>query len=102
MESDFQKKLIDFLNLVCPIVIRVNAGRFRRGGRYISGAKKGTPDIIGMTHKGKFFGIEVKSKDGKPTNEQIKMIEEIKSKCGIGLIVLEGDNFDEISKELEL
>ena len=40
---------------------RTNAGSFRRGGRYIAGAKRGTPDLTGYAPDGRYVAIEIET-----------------------------------------
>jgi Holliday junction resolvase len=47
-----------------------------------SSSEKGLPDIAG-SYKGTFIAIEVKSKRGKPTVEQVQFLEQIKLTGGI-------------------
>jgi hypothetical protein len=47
---------------------------------------RGTSDIIGCLNDGRFLAIEVKSKTGKPTKEQIEFIEKINSLGGLAFI----------------
>jgi hypothetical protein len=42
----------------------------------------GVPDIIGC-YRGKMFGIEAKSKSGKPTDRQLHEIEKINAAGGV-------------------
>ncbi len=62
--------------------------------------RKGIPDIIGCTPKGKFFAIEVKWGAGKPSPLQTYNIEEIRKRGGLGLIAWDLDSvIDYLSDE---
>lgn len=50
-------------------VIRVNSGWATMSGRVIQLAPEGSPDII-VCYKGKFIGLEIKSKTGKQRKAQ--------------------------------
>ena len=50
--------------------------------------KSGVPDIVGC-YMGKFFGIEVKSGNNKPTMLQVKNLREIREAGGIALVINE-------------
>lgn len=54
--------------------------------RYGVGGKGGS-DLIGLTRDGKFAAIEVKIGRGKPTPEQIKFVEFVRSKGGRAAVV---------------
>lgn len=42
----------------------------------------GSSDLIGLTDKGIFFAIEVKTKTGKASKEQLNFIEQVKASGG--------------------
>jgi len=48
--------------------------------------RKGVSDILGILPDGRFLAIEVKSKVGRPSPEQLKFISDIQSKNGIAFI----------------
>ena len=50
--------------------------------------KSGVPDIVGC-HKGKFFGIEVKAGNNKPTELQKHQLKLITEAGGIAMVVNE-------------
>lgn len=43
----------------------------------------GSSDLIGLTSKGQFFAIEVKTSTGRPTKQQLTFISAIKEKGGL-------------------
>lgn len=61
-----QNKLMYWRQNTSP-VYDVRGGSFRKMSRH---AKKGVPDIL-VIIKGKFLGLEVKSKVGKPSSDQL-------------------------------
>lgn len=78
-ESEIQKAIIEYLEYSNIYVVRVNSGSFYQSykskdgtikSRRISGAKQGTPDLLGC-YKGKFFALEVK-KDKKEITKWAK------------------------------
>jgi len=48
-----------------------------------SGLCKGGSDIIGIAPDGRFLAIEVKTKTGRPTKEQLRFIEVVRNAGGI-------------------
>lgn len=52
---------------------------------------KGTSDILGITKQGRFFALEVKRKDGKPSEAQLVFIDKIKRMNGIAEVVFSVD-----------
>ena len=55
-------------------------------GRTFTG-KKGVPDVIGFTKKGKFLGVEIKAGKDKLSPEQKQFHEDLKEKGGISVII---------------
>jgi len=57
---------------------------------YIGGlaGNNGTPDIIGC-HRGRFFGIEAKAGTNKPTDLQMKRLQQIADTGGLALVINE-------------
>ena len=54
----------------------------------------GVPDIVGCYH-GKFFGIECKAGNNKPTALQQKNLDNIKAMGGVALVINE-DNLEDV------
>lgn len=61
--------------------------------------KSGVPDIIGC-HQGRFFGIECKAGNNKPTALQLKNLEQIRNSGGVALVINE-ENMHDTEKLLE-
>ena len=61
------------------------------------GSTVGCPDILGI-YKGKFLGIEVKTKSGKLSERQALFIEQINLEGGIAFVAR---SVDDVIKELE-
>lgn len=59
----------------------------------------GIPDIVGCIN-GRFFAIECKSGNNKPTRLQISQMEEI-VRCGGVALVINEDNIGEVRQTLE-
>ena len=88
-ETNFQKKIIEYLESVDAYVFKHNASAI---------SKAGVPDII-CCYKGLFIGVEVKKDNkSKPTELQKYNLNKI-NKCGGVGIVLRPDKF-ELFKEL--
>ena len=47
------------------------------------GLCKGSSDLIGITNKGKFFAIEVKTEKGRTSKEQEQFLEHVRLRGGI-------------------
>jgi len=60
--------------------------------------KSGVPDIVGV-YQGRFFGIECKAGNNKPTPLQQKNLREIEEAGGLAIVVNE-DNMLEIENYL--
>ena len=85
-ESVIQKGIMDYLALYAktnPIYFfRAGAGAVKTmQGRYFKTGKSGLSDIVAVV-KGKFIGLEVKTKTGKQTQSQKKAEREIKEAGG--------------------
>lgn len=59
----------------------------------------GAPDFL-VCHKGKFFGIECKAGDNKPTALQFKNLHRIQECGGVALVVNE-HNVDQLKSAME-
>lgn len=55
--------------------------------------RNGMPDIVGMCKNGRFFAIEVKSKNGKPTELQLLEHNAIQENHGICAICYSFDDY---------
>lgn len=87
-EKAIENQILDWLNTV-PLCFawkhHANGARkktFRNATKY---CPSGIPDIVGL-YKGVFFAIEVKSKTGKVSEVQLKMIEKILGCRGVAFI----------------
>lgn len=88
-ESDIQKQILSFLclnGIYCWTnktqgTYDPTCGAFRRNN-----TKKGISDIIGILPGGRFLAIEVKSKYGKPSPEQMVFLAEIARYGGLAFI----------------
>lgn len=88
-ETNFQKKIIKYLESINAYVFKHNASAI---------SKAGVPDII-CCYRGLFIGVEVKKDNkSKPTELQKYNLNKINNCGGIG-IVLRPDTF-ELFKEL--
>ena len=85
-ESIIQKAVLDYLELFSRThniyYFRAGAGAVKtQQGRYFKTGKAGLSDIIAL-FKGKFIGLEVKTKTGRQTQSQKKAEREIKEAGG--------------------
>lgn len=80
-ESEILNEIIRALYDAGNQVFRVNVGRVKIGGRIFStGVPKGHSDLYGFRRDGQIFYIEVKAGKNKPTVEQVKFLEDMRSK----------------------
>jgi penicillin-binding protein-related factor A (putative recombinase) len=56
----------------------------------------GTPDFL-VCYKGKFIGIEAKTRGNKPTQLQLKNLTEIEYAGGLAIVINE-DNIDQLER----
>jgi Holliday junction resolvase len=61
--------------------------------------RSGVPDIVG-SYKGRFFAIECKAGNNKPTPLQLNEIKAINDSGAVAIVVNE-DNIDDVAKILE-
>lgn len=69
-----------------PKVARVErrqSGVFQDGGRWVKVGRRGDPDISGILHGGRVFGIEVKRPGEVPSEIQWQRINEINAAGGL-------------------
>jgi Holliday junction resolvase len=66
-ETELQRSILDYLKARGICAWRANSGYVRKN---IKLAPPGTPDIIGYTAQGTFFGIEVKKPGCEPSKIQ--------------------------------
>jgi len=89
-EKDIVKGILDYLKLRNYLCKRNNAGMaFMRNGNKSRGIKigeAGWPDIEGITKKGVYFGIEVKTNKGKLSPSQIEIGQKITESNGIWFV----------------
>lgn len=85
IENDFQKKVIDYLR-------RNKIWHFRFQAQ---SNKYGLPDIICL-YRGFFLGLELKADKGSPTELQLKKLEAINYNGGIGIILKDLSELEEI------
>jgi VRR-NUC domain len=96
-EAEIQKSILEYLAYRGHFAIRINTqgvpmwseGKTLRGFR--KSPMVGVSDILGVAKGGQFFAIEVKKKGGKATEEQLKFIDNVKKRGGIGLIAFSID-----------
>jgi hypothetical protein len=83
-ESTIQKQIMLALSKAGCLVFRNNTGAVKDGDRFIRyGLCKGGADIIGLTPDGRFLAVEVKTRTGRPTKEQLTFIERVNMQGGV-------------------
>jgi hypothetical protein len=65
---------------------RVNSGATRIGSRFIRFGWRGCPDVLGQLQGGRLLGVEVKSRTGQPSLEQLDFLELIRNAGGRAFI----------------
>lgn len=87
-ERDIQKVILQYLVMVKRYFCwRNNTGGFRdKRDHFYQFGKVGSGDIFGLTHEGKFFSVEIKSRKGKVTEHQIAFINSVNASNGIAFI----------------
>lgn len=97
-EKEIQTSILDYLTRCSSIawVNRLSSGKFRvtdkAGTRWIQAGWVGAPDIIAMTTRGQFVGIEVKAWNGIASAEQIAFLQAVRAGGGIGIIARSVDD----------
>ena len=78
-----------FKNRVIRYLTEINAWyiKYWAGSKF---TKEGIPDILACIN-GKFYGIELKADDGKPTLLQLKKLRDIRNAGGIGILLYPKD-----------
>lgn len=96
-EKTLQKKIIDFLESVGAVVVKVNNGAVYNPYRksWIPPRRKGISDIIACFN-GYFIAIEVKGTGSYPTKEQKEFIEQVKEKGGFGIVTRSLEDVQEL------
>lgn len=81
-EHDIQNEIRMAFAQIGILCFRANVGRVKmKDGRWFdTGLPKGFCDLFGFREDGQIFFIEVKNKNGKPRDEQVKFINLVKSK----------------------
>lgn len=83
-EKEIESGIIEFL-CDCGLdpVLKINQNK---SSRRVRNYEPGVPDIIGWLPDGRGFAIEVKTDTGKPSKDQINMINRINSSRGVSFI----------------
>ena len=78
-EVDIQHDILKLLEIHPAIAWakRMNVGRAKLKGYWVSFAFKGCSDIIGQMSDGRFFACEVKRPGEKPTPEQQRFLDQV-------------------------
>lgn len=77
---------------------RANSGAARLKGQYVRFGFPGCSDIIGQLYDGRFLAIEVKTDDGKPTEEQQKFLARVNRHKGVAGICRSVQDVDKLLK----
>lgn len=93
-ETDIKRAIIRYLKYRgCLVIPYRNVGIFKRDtGKYIPSSQLGISDLLGLTHEGKFFAIEVKMPGNRLTLHQEKFLEVVRSFGCIGIVAYSVDD----------
>ena len=94
-ENSVTKQIIEYLTLRGFFVWRNNSGMRNK----IRFGIKGSPDIIGITPKGRFIGVEVKSPTGKQSEDQKAFERQINDRHGVYILCVTLEEMIEKLKE---
>ena len=99
-EADIQKAILGYLRYKGYVVWKNRAvGIFKQStGRYIPIPKeeRGVSDLIGLTHNGIMFAIEVKMPKKKLTSWQQEFLDKVHASNGIAIVAHSIDDVAEI------
>lgn len=98
-EHELQNAILDYLKAIRCYPMRINSGKLQNAltGSWVQLAPPGTPDCITSLPDGSWGCIEVKSKTGTLSSDQITTLRNIASK---GLKWLVADDIDDLVKWL--
>ncbi len=65
---------------------RQNSGAVRVGGRFVRFGWPGCPDVLGQLRDGRFLAVEVKSKTGRTSPEQVAFLDRIRAAGGVAFV----------------
>lgn len=89
-EKDIQRAILDYLRVRGFLCKRNNAGMSygeHKGKKWaIKIGESGWPDIEGVTKEGKYFGIEVKTRKGVLSDNQLRIGGQIVKNGGIWFV----------------
>ena len=95
-EQAVQKAIIDYLKLKKFLVFKHrNVGIFKQAtNTYIPlpVGEKGISDVIGCSPQGTFVAVEVKKPGGKASPDQLRFLEEVRQRGGIGILAFSLDD----------
>ena len=89
-EAEISKAILNYLRMKGYLAKRNQSGVMRSSynghERFVHMGEKGWPDIIGCTKDGVFFGIEIKSRQGKTTPDQDRILREMRESNAIAFV----------------
>lgn len=102
-ETDLVNAVMQLITLKGGKAIRVNSGVMvledsTGKKRVFKGAEKGTSDVIAC-YRGRFLAIECKIEHNKPSDEQVRFLDQVAEADGIGMVLW--DNTDCLQKVME-
>ena len=85
-ETQISDSIREFLESKGFKVFRMQSGRFRGAGGWVTMNEKGCPDLICLAPGGRLVAIETKTPEGHASKEQIKFKDEINAMGGFAMI----------------
>ena len=103
-EHEIQASILQYLELVGAVAVRVNAGMTviqGEGGkrRAVRGAPAGTADILACWH-GRYIAIECKTHRGKTTPAQDDFLNRVRAAGGIAIVARCAEDVEQMLEAL--
>lgn len=95
-EIELQKQIRDAVNSMGGFCWRNNTGNFalqdsKGKSRWFKAGLKGSSDILGIWKTGQILAIEVKVGKNKLSDDQVRFLEEVTRRGGIGFVAYDLD-----------
>lgn len=85
-ETKVSDEIRDFLESKGFVIYRMQSGRFRGAGGWITLNPEGTPDLMGCTPDGRFICVETKSVSGKASELQKTILDDFTRRGAISIL----------------
>lgn len=91
-ETQIKAEITDYLKKQGEIVLRLNSGGAKVKNGWFHGCDEGTPDIVWLSSFGAVF-IETKRPGKKPTDTQLKMHDQLRTRGYLVIVVSSLESF---------